>query len=126
MRFSGNKTPNWLRVIVFALGMVFMVQALIKDIKLKEYSSMAVIIAMIGLWGYGLVNIIREIVYDYKQKKLYEDKDRLKGRAWDRSARNFHVYSSDLAESRFCPYCGAAAEQDFDYCNVCGKPFPEK
>ncbi len=125
MRFSGNRMPNWIRILIFSLGMVIMVQALIKDIKIKDYSSMAVVLAMLGLWIFGLVNIIKEMVYEYRHKKLYEDKDRLKGRAWDESARSYREYSADLSQSRFCPYCGAAAEKDFDYCNVCGKPFPE-
>lgn len=26
--------------------------------------------------------------------------------------------------SRFCPYCGAKAKQDFEFCNKCGKRLP--
>lgn len=26
--------------------------------------------------------------------------------------------------SRFCPYCGAPAETDFEFCNKCGKKLP--
>lgn len=26
--------------------------------------------------------------------------------------------------SRFCPYCGAKAKEDFEFCNKCGKRLP--
>lgn len=26
--------------------------------------------------------------------------------------------------SRFCPYCGAPAEKEFEFCNKCGKKLP--
>lgn len=28
------------------------------------------------------------------------------------------------ARSAFCPYCGAKAQGDFEFCNVCGKKLP--
>lgn len=28
------------------------------------------------------------------------------------------------ARSRFCPYCGAKADGDFEFCNQCGKKLP--
>lgn len=27
---------------------------------------------------------------------------------------------------RFCPYCGAALEEDFTFCGVCGRRLPER
>ena len=27
-------------------------------------------------------------------------------------------------ESNFCPYCGAKAQKDFEFCNKCGKKLP--
>ena len=27
-------------------------------------------------------------------------------------------------DSNFCPYCGTAVEEDFEYCNKCGKKLP--
>ena len=29
-----------------------------------------------------------------------------------------------FARSRFCPYCGAKADGDFEFCNQCGKKLP--
>jgi uncharacterized membrane protein len=34
------------------------------------------------------------------------------------------VYKNTQAESSFCPYCGAQAQGDFEFCNVCGKKLP--
>jgi len=31
---------------------------------------------------------------------------------------------SDIGESRFCPYCGSPAAEDFEFCNKCGKRLP--
>lgn len=28
------------------------------------------------------------------------------------------------ADNKFCPYCGAAVKNDFDFCNSCGKRLP--
>ena len=37
---------------------------------------------------------------------------------------SFH--STDTSSgSRFCPYCGAAVEGDFEFCNKCGKRLPD-
>lgn len=30
----------------------------------------------------------------------------------------------DFGKSRFCPYCGALAEERYVYCNKCGKKLP--
>lgn len=30
----------------------------------------------------------------------------------------------ETAGSRFCPYCGAKAKEDFEFCNKCGKRLP--
>ncbi len=27
-------------------------------------------------------------------------------------------------ESRFCPYCGVSLNEDYKYCNICGKKLP--
>ena len=29
------------------------------------------------------------------------------------------------ADSRFCPYCGTALQEDFVFCNICGKKLPK-
>ena len=29
------------------------------------------------------------------------------------------------ADSRFCPYCGTALQEDFVFCNICGKKLPQ-
>lgn len=30
----------------------------------------------------------------------------------------------ETMDSKFCPYCGAAAQDDFAFCNNCGKKLP--
>ncbi len=30
----------------------------------------------------------------------------------------------DDSDNKFCPYCGAAVERDFEFCNNCGKKLP--
>ena len=32
---------------------------------------------------------------------------------------------SENIKSRFCPYCGAKAEEEYQFCNQCGKKLPE-
>lgn len=31
---------------------------------------------------------------------------------------------ADVGENRFCPFCGAAAAEDFKFCNNCGRKLP--
>ena len=31
---------------------------------------------------------------------------------------------TDNGESKFCPYCGARVQLDFEFCNQCGKKLP--
>lgn len=38
--------------------------------------------------------------------------------------RRDYTQPSPTGGSRFCPYCGARAEDDFAYCNKCGKKLP--
>lgn len=33
-------------------------------------------------------------------------------------------YRSTSVNSRFCPYCGTPVEDDYEYCNKCGKKLP--
>lgn len=37
---------------------------------------------------------------------------------------NPEINPQTFADSRFCPYCGAKAAPDFEFCNVCGKKIP--
>lgn len=127
MKFSGNKMPYWLQLLFFVLGLYVIGVSVVNE--MRNGGSLAYLLAYIpfvGIWIYGLINLIRAMIYERRERKLYEDENRLKGRDWDESARSYRRYSTSLSESRFCPYCGAAAEEDFSYCNVCGKPFPEK
>lgn len=31
---------------------------------------------------------------------------------------------ADSTETQFCPYCGAPADRDFEFCKVCGRRLP--
>ena len=57
---------------------------------------------------------------------------------WDEKFRNdggnFYANKSngcvdtadaEHSQSRFCPYCGTAAEADFEFCKSCGKKLPD-
>ena len=32
--------------------------------------------------------------------------------------------TESVAENKFCPYCGNAVEEEFEFCNACGKKLP--
>ena len=34
------------------------------------------------------------------------------------------ISNGNVEDSRFCPYCGAAVLEDFEFCNKCGKKLP--
>ena len=35
-----------------------------------------------------------------------------------------NVHKKNGSDNKFCPYCGTALEDDFAYCNNCGKKLP--
>ena len=37
--------------------------------------------------------------------------------------QNAHTQTTDF-DNKFCPYCGAAVDGDFKYCNNCGRKLP--
>lgn len=34
------------------------------------------------------------------------------------------AFKNRVVDSKFCPYCGAEVEDDFEFCNKCGKRLP--
>ncbi len=42
----------------------------------------------------------------------------------DTRVSNTAPTQSTEQKSRFCPYCGTKAEEDYSYCNNCGKKLP--
>lgn len=45
---------------------------------------------------------------------------------WNERFGNSHSYTqiNDDSDSKFCPYCGTAVQNDYEYCNNCGKKLP--
>ena len=44
---------------------------------------------------------------------------------WDeRFGKKENNYSQPSGTSLFCPYCGAKADPDYEFCNKCGKKLP--
>ena len=126
MRFNGRKMPYWVQLLFFIFGFCFIGYWFYSAIKSSGSTTLALGGIPVALgWSYGLFNLIRAWIYERRDRKMYEDPDRLRGSAWDRSARDFQPQTSELSQNCFCPYCGAATDKEFDYCNVCGKPLPK-
>lgn len=49
--------------------------------------------------------------------------DRIYGKNAGQSKKEDEV-SPELERNRFCPFCGSALEENFVYCNQCGKQLP--
>ena len=68
-----------------------------------------------------------DIVDEHEESDPFNDRF---GHSRDaRGADNPGRYSADTAEkdgseSNFCPFCGAAAGSEFEFCNKCGKKLP--
>ena len=110
-------------------------------------------IAAVGMgapWFFGLFGVcfvamaVAGTVYNYKNatgKNRYsafdivdehEESDPFNDRfGYTRDARGAEdpaqydtVYDEEGSESNFCPYCGAPAGPEFEFCNKCGKKLP--
>lgn len=89
------------------------------------------IFALFGLVfiGFAVVNAI----YNFKNAT---NKDRYsiyditesheEGDPFDKYYKENNINDSESGneESNFCPYCGAKAQKDFEFCNKCGKKLP--
>lgn len=91
-----------------------------------------------GFMGiFGIIFIISAVasaIYNFKNatsKNRYssfditEDGEEID--PWDKrfgEKKEYTNSSSDSADSKFCPYCGARAQGDFEFCNQCGKKLP--
>ncbi len=89
------------------------------------------------LFGIGFVIIaICMAVYNFKNatgKNRYsayditdehEEPDPLNTRFGAEGKTKPGTPSPSAGEVRFCPYCGTAAEKDFEFCKSCGKKLP--
>lgn len=98
-------------------------------------ASLSPIFALFGvLWtGIAVVNT----VYNFKNatgKNRYsqfditdgdEEPDPLNERFGNQSVSSVSGDDDkDGTDSKFCPYCGSPAKEDFEYCNNCGKKLP--
>lgn len=95
-----------------------------------------------GAWfmaPFGLIFIgvsVFNAVYNFKNatgKNRYsqyditdenEEPDPWNEKFGEKRDNNCDVKPQTLADSRYCPYCGAKAAPDFEFCNVCGKKIP--
>ena len=88
------------------------------------------VFALFGVLWTGIAVV--QTIYNFKNttgKNRYsqfditdniEEPDPLNERFGDTQAE----HRAGNAESRFCPYCGKAVEDDFAFCNHCGKKLP--
>lgn len=95
-----------------------------------------------GAWfmvPFGLIFIgvsVYKAVYNYKNatgENRYseyditengEEPDPWNEKFGEKRENSIDISHQTYAESRFCPYCGAKAAPDFEFCNVCGKRIP--
>lgn len=89
-----------------------------------------------GIFGLIFVAIaVVNVVYNYKNatgKNRYssfditeegEEPDPWNERFGEKSEYT-HCSETQVAESKYCPYCGAKAPGGFEFCNQCGKRLP--
>ncbi len=88
-----------------------------------------------GLFGLVFVAIaIVQVIYNFKNatgKNRYssfditEDGEEID--PWNErfgEKREYTQKESLSSDSKYCPYCGARVQGDFDFCNQCGKRLP--
>ena len=88
-----------------------------------------------GLFGLVFVAIaIVQVIYNFKNatgKNRYssfditEDGEEID--PWNEhfgEKREYTQKESLSSDSKYCPYCGAKVQGDFDFCNQCGKRLP--
>lgn len=85
----------------------------------------AFIIIAISMSIYNFVNALKRNRYSIIDiTEGNEESDPLNQLFGNNHAPETH-YSKN-PENRFCPYCGAQANTDFEFCNICGKSYRDK
>lgn len=87
-----------------------------------------------ALFGIIFVAIaVVQAIYNFKNatgKNRYSSFDITDGDEepdpWNERFGNSQSYTqiNDDTDSKYCPYCGTAVQNDFEYCNNCGKKLP--
>jgi len=101
-----------------------------------------VVAAGTGIWPFALFGVvfvviaIVQAVYNFKNATgenryssfdivdTYEEPDPLNERYGKRPEHNERSDSFQSSGSAFCPYCGTKVEEDYEFCNKCGKKLP--
>lgn len=111
-------------------GIVGIFMALFGIVFTAAAAKASPIVALFGvIWT---VVVLANTIYNFKNatgKNRYsqyditdenEESDPLNERFGNHSMSD----GKELSESKFCPYCGSPAKEDFEFCNNCGKKLP--
>lgn len=94
-------------------------------------------VGVMGVFGLIFIAIaVIQAVYNFKNatgKNRYsqyditdenEEPDPFNERFGENNAFERWTAEEEVQGNRFCPYCGAKAKEDFEFCNKCGKRLP--
>ena len=104
---SGNGSPRWQRLLSYVVVLAICTILLVRTVPSQR-------LFVLPIFGFGIViagvNLYKELRQIYKERAKEDD------------------IAADIdsgRESRFCPYCGTALHNDFEFCNACGKKLPK-
>ena len=110
INFSGNQNggaPRWYRILFHLALMSICIILLVRTVPEQR-------LLVSPAFGFGIaiscVNLYKELRQIYKERA--KEDDPLDG-------------DSSHRASRFCPYCGTTLQNDFEFCDNCGKKLPK-
>lgn len=74
---------------------------------------------------YNFKNATNKIRYsEFDITDEFEESDPLNERFGSRNESRETILNGEKRKSRYCPYCGTAVKDNYEFCNNCGKRLP--
>jgi hypothetical protein len=77
----------------------------------------------LALFGIAVVILSIIAVWNFKNAVEEDEEPETISQISHNTDMPYRQYQKNAA-SRFCPYCGAKVQGDFEFCNACGKKLP--